>query len=561
MKLARLLAEPREDAALMALHGQAPKRWGDFRREVQALQTVLASEPAEQVGVCCLDAYPFAVALFAAWQVGKCVALPGNAGSAAELGVALWLADQPLPGVARVISPLGHPSPTVTPVAAPPSAPALTVFTSGSTGAPKPVIKMFAQLDAEVTALEAQFGSAVDGATVLATVSQQHLYGLLFRLLWPLAMGRPFVSEPLMTPAALLAHSAAGRSVWVSSPAFYRRLRNPSQLLGARGQAVAAFSSGGVLPFEAEADVAAGLGVPVFDILGSSETGGIAFRSANAPWQPLPGVEVRARENDGALMVKSPHLGHPEWQGTDDAAVFTKGGFQLMGRLDRIIKLEENRVALPAIEMALERSSWVVQACALPLQLGQRQALGVAIVLNAEGRAQLAARGRRGVVEALKGLLGPSVPGVAVPRRWRFVDALPADAQGKVALGALQALFAEEAGNTLPRVERRTAQAGVVTLQLAIDAGLPAFEGHFPQQPILPGVAQIDFAVRFGRANFTLPTRFEGLDVVKFHRVITPGSQVSLELAWDAAKARLAFVYRQGEALCSTGRIAFGADA
>ncbi len=561
MKLASMLTQSREDLALVALHGNAPKRWVDFRRDVHALQALLVKESANQVGVCCADAYPFAVALFAAWQAGKSVALPGNAGAAAELEVSLWLADQPLSGVARVVAALGHEAPSVSPVAAPPPVPAITVFTSGSTGRPKPVTKMFAQLDAEVTALEKQFGAAVDGATVLATVSPQHLYGLFFRMLWPLAMGRPFVSEPLMTPAALLAHSAMGRSVWVSSPAFYRRLRNPSQLEGACGHAVAAFSSGGVLPPEAGADVATGLGVPVTDILGSSETGGIAFRRGDAPWRPLPGVDVRAREDDGALMVKSPHLGHAEWQGTDDAAVFVEGGFQLLGRLDRIIKLEENRVALPAIEMVLERSPWVVQACALPLQLGQRQALGVAIVLNDEGRAQVAAQGRRGVIDALKGWLGPSVPGVAVPRRWRFVDALPADAQGKVALTALQALFAEEAGNALPRVEGRTEQVGAVTLQLAIEPSLPAFDGHFPRQPILPGVAQIDFAVRFGRANFAVPARFSGLDVVKFHRVITPGSGVSLELQWDAAKARLAFTYRQGDAVCSSGRVTFGGDA
>ena len=69
---------------------------------------------------------------------------------------------------------------------------ALTLYTSGSSGAPKPIRKTLAQFDAEVRTLEAQWGALVGDATMLGSVPHHHIYGLLFRLLWPLAAGRAF---------------------------------------------------------------------------------------------------------------------------------------------------------------------------------------------------------------------------------------------------------------------------------------------------------------------------------------------------------------------------------
>ena len=67
----------------------------------------------------------------------------------------------------------------------------LVIHTSGSNGEPVAIPRRLAQLDAEVRALQQAFGAGLDEALVLGTVSHQHIYGLLFRVLWPLAAGRP----------------------------------------------------------------------------------------------------------------------------------------------------------------------------------------------------------------------------------------------------------------------------------------------------------------------------------------------------------------------------------
>src|SRR5262249_29216679 len=80
-----------------------------------------------------------------------------------------------------------------------PDQPLAELSTSGTTGPGKAVPKTLGHLDREVAVHETLFGETVGAdARMFATVSHQHLYGLLFRLLWPLASGRPFCSETFL---------------------------------------------------------------------------------------------------------------------------------------------------------------------------------------------------------------------------------------------------------------------------------------------------------------------------------------------------------------------------
>lgn len=65
------------------------------------------------------------------------------------------------------------------------------LFTSGSTGTPRRVIKPIASLDREASLLADRFGQCLTGCSVVASVVPQHLYGLTFRIVLPMAMGLP----------------------------------------------------------------------------------------------------------------------------------------------------------------------------------------------------------------------------------------------------------------------------------------------------------------------------------------------------------------------------------
>jgi 3-hydroxymyristoyl/3-hydroxydecanoyl-(acyl carrier protein) dehydratase len=106
---------------------------------------------------------------------------------------------------------------------------------------------------------------------------------------------------------------------------------------------------------------------------------------------------------------------------------------------------------------------------------------------------------------------------------------------------------------------RHTGEA--VTLTLDLPAGCPAVEGHFPGTPILPAVAQVDWAIRFARQHFPLPPHFSALRSLKFLRIVQPPVRIALELAPAADGRCVSFTYAQGDAACSTGRIEFSDDA
>ena len=306
------------------------------------------------------------------------------------------------------------------------------------------------------------------------------------------------------------------------------------------------------------ADALATLGQVPIEIYGSSETGGVAWRRCgelSPEWVPLPGVDWRIV--DGQLEVASPHL--PDagwWRSADRAQPCGERGFELLGRADRIVKVEERRVSLPALERQLMAAPEVAEARVLLLE-GARAQLAAVVVPSEAGVARLHALGRRAFAHALGQALAGGYDAVTRPRRWRFVDVLPANAQGKTTDAALRALFNPD--RPAPQwVRRDETQA---ELEIELDPALAVFDGHFPQAPILPGVAQLDWAVRYGREAFALPPDFLRMEALKFQRVARPGMRIRLQLEWLPQKSALAFHYASEQGPHASGRLVFGEAA
>jgi len=109
----------------------------------------------------------------------------------------------------------------------------------------------------------------------------------------------------------------------------------------------------------------------------------------------------------------------------------------------------------------------------------------------------------------------------------------------------------------LPSVMRSLDGGTVFTLELSPDA--PAFQGHFPGDPVLPGVIQVDWAMRMGEQVFGPLGAFAGLDQVKFLEAIRPGNEVELRLDLDqtGSQPRLRFEYRGRTGRKSAGVVLF----
>jgi acyl-coenzyme A synthetase/AMP-(fatty) acid ligase len=443
----------RPPASHAGWRAEEPVTYGAFVQRVRAWTALGRREPARDIALHHNDSLEFAAALLGAWQAGKTVWLAANTLPAT---CALLLAqpcvfwgDYPDIWQPHVPTPDAQcPLPWQEPDA---NFPALVVHTSGSTGAPRAIPKQMAQLTSELTALETQFGAQLGGAEIVASVSHQHIYGLLFRVLWPLQAGRAIHASSHDHPERLVRALALRPSILVASPAYLKRLPAYLDWSGAAGKLRAVFSSGGVLAPEAATCVRNLLQQAPVEVYGSSETGGIAWRQESAVWRPLPNVAWRIE--DGNLAVLSPHAG-PDWVVLADMARADADGFVLLGRSDRIVKIEEKRISLDALEDALRGSGLARDARVLPLPgtPGQRQALAAFVVPTAAGQAVLMS-GKAAMHARLRAVLAGVVEAVALPRRWCYLDQLPVDAQGKTTQGQLLALLddADTAVDVVPR--------------------------------------------------------------------------------------------------------------
>jgi 3-hydroxymyristoyl/3-hydroxydecanoyl-(acyl carrier protein) dehydratase len=161
----------------------------------------------------------------------------------------------------------------------------------------------------------------------------------------------------------------------------------------------------------------------------------------------------------------------------------------------------------------------------------------------------------------LRDTLIQSIEPVGIPRVWRYVDALPINAQGKTTYADLIAsLDSEPARPTMPleRLIERDAQRALFEFTAPRD--LVYFSGHFRDLPILAGVVQIDWVIAYGRRCFDLPSVFRGIHALKFQRIIAPEKPFILELVHEAGKSSLSFQITSRVGTHTSGRLLFGAS-
>jgi acyl-coenzyme A synthetase/AMP-(fatty) acid ligase len=448
--------------------------------------------------------------------------------------------------------------------------PALVVFTSGSTGAAQAIPKKLSQLASEVETLDILFGRAAGDAAVLATVSHQHIYGLLFKVLWPLSTARAIHALSITYPEELAAAMSAAPCVLIASPAHLKRLPDHLDWRTAARMLRTVFSSGGPLAPETALSVGGMLGEVPIEVYGSSETGGVAWRQRSRcgddSWLPFPTVDWRLGEDDGTLEVRSPHLEDDNWLAlADRAARSGDRRFLLLGRSDRIVKIEEKRISLSAMEAALLATGLVAEARVILCEpsAGERQRLAAFIVPTPQGRSLLDLDGKQALNAKLRTALAATVEAVALPRRWRYLDQMPVNAQGKTTLAALLALLDSEDGATnhrprFPQLREMEREPQRVLLEVSAPANLLYFDGHFDVAPILPGVVQVEWAIHYGRQYFSLPPQFKGINALKFQQVIQPDMPVQLELLHDESKGSLNFRYLSEAGQHASGRIMLG---
>lgn len=155
---------------------------------------------------------------------------------------------------------------------------------------------------------------------------------------------------------------------------------------------------------------------------------------------------------------------------------------------------------------------------------------GVTLVPTDTGWNRLARLGKAATVANLRRRLAQECT-PATPSAWRFVTRLPSPSQR----GPMQ-----------PRWHRLAADDTTWQGEAIVGDDLAVLQGHFPGEPIVPGVAQVFWAATLARRVFPACALTGEVRGLKFKRAILPGVRLRVLLKFQGVEAQrhVAFGYR-----------------
>ncbi len=314
----------------------------------------------------------------------------------------------------------------------------IVFYTSGSTGDPKKITKTFANILSEVRVLEATFGKATDNAKFVSSVPHYHMYGFLFKLFWPFLTKKSLSFSGVKYPEEL--QNITEPFVFVTTPGFLQRVYfNDSVTFS---HCLQVFTSGGALQEEQRAISNKYFAQHPVEIYGSTETGGIGYKSsASRQWQLFDEVELLAQQNE--TYIQSPFFFEDELHLDDNVTLLSDNKFVLGQRKDRVVKIEEKRTSLTLIENLIQKQSCVEQCKCLTLPVNGRDKVVAVIQLRRENK-NLMTNDRLKLTSQIKRVLSQHIDKVFLPKKIRYVERIPTNEMGKITQELLEKLFNDQ---------------------------------------------------------------------------------------------------------------------
>jgi malonyl-CoA/methylmalonyl-CoA synthetase len=354
-------------------------------------------------------------------------------------------------------------------------APAMILYTSGTTGNPKGVVLTHANLDAQVASLlEAWEWTSAD--RTLLVLPLHHVHGIVNVVLSALRAGAICEMPPRFDAAQTWARMASGEiTLFTAVPTIYHRLiaawdaAPPEQQRawsdGAHGLRLM-MSGSAALPVSVLERWREITGHTLLERYGMTEIGmGLSnpLRGTRRPGfvgAPLPGVEAQVVGDDGRpvdagaageLQIRGAGVFNAYWQRpaetqaafrdgwfrTGDVAVVEDGAYRLLGRTSTdILKVGGHKISALEIEEVMRQHPAITECAVVGLpddEWGER------VAMAAEVRA-----GRSLALVDLQSWAKPLLANYKLPRELRCVDALPRNAMGKIVKPRVAALFASE---------------------------------------------------------------------------------------------------------------------
>lgn len=455
--LTKFTASSRKDNYVLCYEGswssKKYKTWHDFLTETAKMRTFIMQSDSKDWILHCEDYWYFLVTFASLLQCGKRVLLTQNISEDFIKEIKTenteFLTDQNAPYsifIPKLIE--DAPAPEEDFIRAVPLVDAdktqILMYTSGSTGKPKAVLQRMTEFEQDNDFIISKWGKEFIKRKLVTTVSQHHIYGFLFGISLPFTLGVPFRRSRIVYPEEFETLSDSEYMI-IATPAFLKRTVEIEENLPLKKPWI--FTSGGALSTELSRKTHSVFGFCPIEVYGSTETSGIAYRQQSSDgleWTPFDNAKIWTGE-DGCLCIISPYIKDPSGFATADLAeIHENGKFILKGRSDSIVKIEEKRISMTEVENRILQTGLVSDVKVIALSNDVRQYLAAAIVLNADGRKKFNGAEKYAINRYFRDFLMGYFENVVLPKKWRYCDSLPVDAQGKKHKAEIEALFADK---------------------------------------------------------------------------------------------------------------------
>lgn len=450
------------------------------------------------------------------------------------------------------------------------------IQTSGSSGEPKFIAKNIYQMLCEAKFLAEFFHlndytkaqSKDDMPTFIGAIPHRHLFGLTFKVFLPLVCGGVVLKEQFLYHHFLInALDTHKNVILLASPTALDIVLKDD--ISKIPSPKAIFCAGSPLDSRSRAGLEKRFGDDLkhfVEIYGSSETGIIGYQaqkytpksSTQSTFHAFPPVKLKL-DSSSRLVISSAWLDSfegekAEFLSNDCAKIHSNGTFTLLGRYDRIIKLNETRISLDFVESSLKSSNLIENVRVGKLD-GQNR-LSAIIVLSDEGKKVFRLSGKKGIKSAIKSSLQSNAHLMSALRYFHIRSYLPYNEQGKITLKAFKDCVNAKITPTFCLISQNISSNEVktCTLEAYIDEGCFYFDGHFADFPLVPGFVELGFALDC--ASEYLDTTLESISKiqsVKFSSFLRPCDNARLEL--ERSQNRLVFTLYANDKICSSGKI------
>jgi long-chain acyl-CoA synthetase len=297
---------------------------------------------------------------------------------------------------------------------------AVTFRTSGSAGTPRRCTHALATLWQETGVL----AGLLPGRTrILSAVPAHHIYGFLFTVLLPRALGIDEVIDLRAASPAAFSGMARPGDLVVAHPGWWEAL---ARLQPGFGPDVVGVSSTAPCP-DVLADALAAAGLRLVQVYGSSETAGVGWREAGgAPftlfpyWQGADGVAELTRQLPDGGAARYPLQDKLEW--------LDAGRFRPAGRIDQAVQVGGTNVFPGYVADVLRMHPAVADAAVRLMRPDEGRRLKAFVVPRAGHDADQGA-----LREDLSSWVGERLATPERPVAWTFGERLPRQASGKPA--------------------------------------------------------------------------------------------------------------------------------